>query len=151
MEVDLMKAWLAPGVSALTAAVDLTALLLGWWWATFVAAAVAAGLLVGKRIVAAVLVGTLVAWGISLPAQAGARTIDVADLVGALALNTRGLGWLVIVVTLVYALLLALAGTWLGAAARRLRARRRSAAGSAGEIHIDVGTSDDKTEEAQHV
>jgi hypothetical protein len=145
MEVDVRNAGLLLG---LTAAVDAGALLLGWWWVTFVAAAVLVGLLPGKRIVAAVVVGALLAWGLSLYGQAGSRIGDVGDLVGALALNTRGLGPLVIALTLGYALLLALAGTWLGAAARRLIAATKA---PAEENHIDVVVPDGETEEAQHV
>ncbi|GAB2813244.1 hypothetical protein [Lentzea nigeriaca] len=117
-----MRVVLITGVIAVAvAALDAAALLVGWWWVTVLVAAVAVYRFAGKRVLLAVLAGTVVAWGASMAAQAGSQLGAVADLVAAMALNGRGLGWVVIVVSLVYALLLALAGSWVGGAARRLR------------------------------
>ena len=108
------------GVVLATAIVDFAGLSLGWWWVTVLTAAVVAGAIRGRAGVAALLAGTVLAWAGALSWQSGGRTIDVANLVGAMAFNGRGLGWVVLIVTFLYAVLLALAGAWLGAAARRV-------------------------------
>jgi len=113
-------------VAAAVAALDLACLSLGWWWVIVLAGLAVAVALPGRRPLSALLLGTVAASAVSLAWQGGARTLDVADLTGAIALNTRGLGWPVVAATLVYTLLLALAGAWLGAAARRVRADIRS-------------------------
>ncbi len=108
-------------IAVAVAALDAVALLVGWWWVTALVAALAVYRFAGKRVLLAVLAGTAVAWGASMAAQAGSRLGAVADLVAAMALNARGIGWVVVVVSLVYALLLALAGSWVGGVVRRLR------------------------------
>ncbi|MEV6235283.1 hypothetical protein [Lentzea sp. NPDC051838] len=109
-------------IGVAVAVLDAAGLLAGWWWVTVLVAALAAYRFAGKRVLLAVLVGTALAWGLSMLVQAGSQLGAVADLVAAMALNARGLGWVVIVVSLVYALLLALAGSWLGGVVRRLSA-----------------------------
>lgn len=109
-------------IGVAVAVLDAAGLLAGWWWVTVLVAALAVYRFAGKRVLLAVLGGTALAWGLSMLAQAGSQLGAVADLVGAMALNARGLGWVVIVVSLVYALLLALAGSWIGGVARRLLA-----------------------------
>ncbi|MCP2200994.1 hypothetical protein [Lentzea flava] len=127
-------------IIAAVAALDAAALLVGWWWVTILVAALTVFRFAGTRVLLAVLAGTVVAWGASMAAQAGSQLGAVADLVAAMALNNRGLGWVVIVVSLVYALLLALAGSWIGGAARRLR-----------RTEPEVVAEQEETLEAQHV
>lgn len=111
-----------------TAVVDFAALAFGWWWITIVVGLVVAVLRPGTAAVLALLAGTLLGWIGSLLWQGGSRYGEVADVAGAMALQARGMGWLVLAVTLVYAALLALTGAWLGAAARRLVRDRRAGA-----------------------
>ncbi|SFR29117.1 hypothetical protein SAMN04488564_11741 [Lentzea waywayandensis] len=130
-------------VAVAVAALDAAALLVGWWWVTALVAALVVYRFAGKRVLLAVLAGTAVAWGASMVAQAGTRMSAVGDLVAAMALNTRGLGWAVVGVSLVYALLLALAGSWVGGVVRRLRRSEPEA----------IAEQDESVEavEAQHV
>lgn len=136
-------ALLAPAVAVL----DLACLSIGWWWAIALVGLLVAVVAAGWRPLSALLLGTLAAVAVSLIWQGGARTLDVADLTGAMALNTRGLGWVVIAATLVYTLLLALTGAWLGAAARRVRADIRS--GQPAQPEPGAGSLD--TKEDEHV
>ncbi|NUP77248.1 MAG: hypothetical protein HOV96_06840, partial [Nonomuraea sp.] len=91
---------------AAVAVLDLACLSFGWWWAVALAGLAVAVAAPGRRPLLALLAATLAAAAVSLVWQGGARTLDVADLTGAMALNTRGLGWAVIAATLAYTLLL---------------------------------------------
>jgi hypothetical protein len=93
--------------------------ILGLWWLTF-ALGIAAGWLGGRRYLGALYAGTVLGWAVGVLLQSGDRTLDVAGIVSAMVLGARGLGWLIVVIMLVYAVLLASAGAWLGASARRL-------------------------------
>ena len=129
-------------IAAAVAVLDAAGLLAGWWWVTVAVAALAVYRFAGKRVLLAVLAGTALAWGLSMLAQAGSRLGAVADLVAAMALDTRGAGWVVIVVTLVYALLLALAGSWIGGVVRRVSQSRPAVVSQEESV---------ETVEAQHV
>ncbi|HEY0449147.1 hypothetical protein [Actinophytocola sp.] len=143
------------GVAALTAAVTIAGLWVGGWWPTVVIAAVVTVMWAGKRACVAMLGGTVVAWVALGFWQSGSRVLDVADLVGELALDQRGLRWVVVALTVLYAAVLALAGAWVGGAVRRLvvasRVNRDAVAVPASEV-ADVGdeiAGDRK--EAEHV
>ncbi|GAA3816026.1 hypothetical protein GCM10022226_40960 [Sphaerisporangium flaviroseum] len=123
MEGDAVNRW---PILVATLAVDLIALSLGWWWVIPLTGLAVAAAVPGRAAFTAMLAGTLMAGAASLVWQGGARTLDVADLTGAIALNTRGLGWAVVAATLVYIVLLAVAGAWLGAAVRRAGAGIRA-------------------------
>jgi Na+/H+ antiporter NhaC len=124
MEGDAVNRWL---ILVATVAVDLAALTMGAWWVIVLTGLVVGVAVPGRAAFTAMIAGTVAAGAASLVWQGGARTLDIADLTGAIALNTRGLGWAVLAVTLVYIALLALAGGWLGAAARRAVAGVRPA------------------------
>jgi hypothetical protein len=113
------SALLVPLTIFLVGLAELGANSRGLWWVT-VLAGVVVGVAAGARYVLALAVGTVLAWGVGIVLESGSRTVDIAGVVSAMALGARGLGWAVVVLTLVYAVLLALAGCWLGAAARRL-------------------------------
>jgi hypothetical protein len=134
-------------LAAVVAVLDLACLSLGWWWAIAVVGLAVAAVAAGRRPLSALVLGTLAAAAVSLVWQGGARTLDVADLTGAMALNTRGLGWAVIAATLAYTLLLVLTGAWLGAATRRVRADIRS--GQPARPEPGAGSLD--TKEDEHV
>jgi hypothetical protein len=99
---------------------------LGLWWIT-IAAGIAVGLLRHRGALTGLIVGTVVGWGLGIISQAGGQTLGIAGVASALALNARGLGWVILGVTFVYALILALSGAWIGAAVRRVSAARRPA------------------------
>jgi len=99
---------------------------LGLWWIT-VAAGIAVGLLFRRGALAGLLLGTVVAWALGIITQAGGQALGIARVLSAFALNAPGLGWAVLVLTFVYALILALCGAWIGAAARRVSRSRRPA------------------------
>jgi hypothetical protein len=101
-------------------AVEFAAGSLGLWWVTFLLGLVAGWLAPRRGKLVALSVGTVLAWALGIAVQSGLRTFDVAGVVSAMALNARGLGWVVAALAIVYALLLAFAGVWLGGAARRL-------------------------------
>lgn len=107
------------GVAGVTAVLEAGGLVLGWWWATVAVAAVVAIACRGGRVLLAVVAGTLVAWAALVLWASDGRFGAVADLVGALAFDRRGTAWAVIAVTALYAVVLALAGAWAGAAVRR--------------------------------
>ncbi|GGS82808.1 hypothetical protein ACFFV7_45350 [Nonomuraea spiralis] len=134
-------------LAAAVTVADLAGLSLGWWWVIPLAGLVVGAAAPVRRPVPALLAATAVAGAASLVWQGGARTLDAADLAGAMALNARGLGWVVVAVTLVYTLLLALAGAWIGGAARRLGADVRS--GRAARLGPGSGSLD--TKEDEHV
>jgi hypothetical protein len=99
---------------------------MGLWWIT-IAAGIAAGLVRHRGALTGLIAGTLAGWGAGIIIQAGGQTLAIAGVVSALALNARGLGPAILIITFVYALLLALSGAWIGAAARRVSAARRPA------------------------
>lgn len=120
------------GVAAVTAVLEAGGLVLGWWWATVVVAAVVTIACRGRRVLLAIVAGTLVAWAaLALWSSAG-RLGALADLVGALAFDERGMAWVVITVTALYAVVLALAGAWAGGALRRQFLRAQPDAATAG-------------------
>ncbi|MEU3624248.1 hypothetical protein BS329_35240 [Amycolatopsis coloradensis] len=102
-------------VFAATTVVLSAALLLGWWWATVLVAAFA-GFAVGK--VWLPVVAAMTAWATAILWTGGAP--DTARVLSAMVLANRDLGWLVLVITAVYAALLASAGAWTGATVRRV-------------------------------
>jgi hypothetical protein len=113
-------------VAVLVVIVEFLGNNLGLWWITL-AVGVAVGLVLRRGALAGLLLGTLAAWALGILTQAGGQTLGIARVVSAFALNTSGLGWAVLALTFVYALLLALCGTWIGAAARRASGSRRPA------------------------
>lgn len=142
----------ALGALLATALVNLGGLALGWWWVTVLTALAVAALVRGAAMVAAVVAGTLLAWGAALLWQSGGRTVDVANFVGAMAFNGRGLGWVVLIVTFAYAVLLALAGAWLGAAGRRVVVEFRANKAKAPEpVESVLAEQEDRIEEEEHV
>ncbi|MGE5286595.1 MAG: hypothetical protein ACM3ML_05200 [Micromonosporaceae bacterium] len=96
-------------------------------WLMTLAAGVVAGAMRRKGAISGLVLGTVLAWGLGILMEGGGRTLQIAGVVSALALGTRGLGVAIVILAFVYALLLALAGAWLGAAGRRLLAGRRPA------------------------
>jgi hypothetical protein len=138
-----------PGIVLATAAVDFAGLSLGWWWVTTLAAAAVAVTVRGRAWLAALLAGTMLAWAGALLWQSGGRTIEVADYIAALVFNSRSLGWVVLLVTFVYAALLALAGAWPGAAVRRVVAGGR--ANRVVEPEPSYADREVRTEEEEHV
>jgi hypothetical protein len=136
------------------AVIEFGGLALGWWWVTAVVGLLVAAIAPGRAAVFALICGTLLGWAGALLWQSGSRLRDVADLVGAIALRARGMGWAVLAVTLAYAVLLALAGAWTGAAARRL-VRDRTVDADEPEARplslVDSTGEEANTEEEQHV
>jgi len=103
--------------------------LLGLWWMV-VPVGVLAGLLVAgaRNAVAAGGLAALLGWGLPLAWQAvalGQPVSDQASVVGAILGFGANQGVLVIALTLLIAVVLGVAGVWLGAALRPFVARRR--------------------------
>jgi hypothetical protein len=111
---------LAIGAGVAVAVVDFLGLLPGWWWLTPLVAFVAALLLRGPAAFWAMVLGSLVAWAAMLLWHGGGDIARIASLVGDLALGSSGLGWAVITLTGLLALLLSLTAGWLGGQIRRL-------------------------------
>lgn len=111
---------LAVGAGIAAAALDFLGLLPGWWWLTSVVAFLAVLLLPGAAVFWWTVLGSLVGWTAMLLWHGGGDLGRIADLVGELALNAKGLGWAVISLTYLLALLLALTAGWLGGQVRRL-------------------------------
>jgi hypothetical protein len=113
-----------PAAVLVTALVELGAGFLGLWWVT-----VLAGLLLGastlRHRILALLAGTAVAWIVGILLQSGSLTFQIGGVVSAEVFNARALGWLMVVLAVGYAFLLALAGAWIGGAGRRLAGRGR--------------------------
>lgn len=106
---------------------------LGWWWVTALVGAVIGVALRGAwRVLAAAALAAVAGWGLDLAVQsAGANLGGVASTVsGIMGFGTRN-GYLVVLLALIFALLLGLAGAWAGASARR--AIRAFAAPTRGE------------------
>lgn len=114
-----MKRFVPAVAPAAVLVLDLAGLAAGWWWVAAPVAAVAALLIRGRLAAAAQIAAAVLAWAVDLALVAGRDTGRIAGLVGAVALGTAGQGWLALTATGVLALLLALAGGWLGAAVRR--------------------------------
>jgi hypothetical protein len=107
-------------VALSVAAADYLALFPGWWAVTL---AIAVGVSVtvrGRAAFGAVLIGSVAGWTAMLATQGLGRLGRTADLVGALATGQPGQSWLTFTLTYATVLGLALAGTWFGAAIRRL-------------------------------
>jgi hypothetical protein len=107
----------------------------GWWWMTLVAGLVAGLLLKGRGLAAFCVVVPVAAWGGDLLRQWMAHDLTrIARVTAGLA----GLGdhsaWLVYLGTVVYAVLLCVAGGWLSSSVVSLRrtARARRSARAAG-------------------
>jgi hypothetical protein len=111
-----------PATAGVVALVELGAGALGLWWVT-VLVGVAVGASTLRRRLWALLAGTAVGWVAGILLQSGGKTIQIGGVVSAEIFNARSLGVLILVVAVIYAFLLALAGAWIGAAARRLTAR----------------------------
>ncbi|MGB9378892.1 MAG: hypothetical protein WCB04_15415 [Mycobacteriales bacterium] len=94
----------------------------GWWWTTIVAGLVAGatGRRLCRRAVTTTASASLLAWLAGAFLAAGAKTADAASALSALALGDPKLGPAWLVVTGVYAAILALASGWFTAAVRRL-------------------------------
>jgi hypothetical protein len=114
-----------PATACLVALVELGAGALGLWWVTAVVGGVVGASTLRRRLWA-LMAGTAVGWLVGILLQSGGQTIQIGGVVSAEVLNARSLGWLIVVVAVVYAFLLALAGAWIGASARRLIARDRA-------------------------
>jgi hypothetical protein len=110
----------ALGVGLLVAAADFAGLFPGWWWLTPALAFLVALLLRGVAVFWFLVLGSLVGWAVMLFWHGAGSINRIADLVGDIALNTGGKGWLVITATFVLAFLLAVTAGWLGNAVRRL-------------------------------
>ena len=113
-----------PATAFLVALVDLGAGAAGLWWMTMVVGVVVGATTLRHRLWA-LLAGTAVGWFIGILLQSGGKTIQIGGVVSAEVFNARGLGWLMVVVAIGYAFLLALAGAWIGAAGRRATGRDR--------------------------
>jgi len=111
-----------PATACVVALVELGAGALGLWWVT-VLVGVAVGASTLRRRLWALLAGTAVGWVAGILLQSGGKTIQIGGVVSAEIFNARSLGVLILVVAVIYAFLLALAGAWIGAAARRLTGR----------------------------
>jgi len=111
----------------------------GLWWIAL-GTGIAAGLLRRRGAIAGLAIGTVVAWGAGIIAQSGGQTLGIAGVVSALTLGARALGWVIVALAVVYALLLALAGAWLGAAARRATYGHRRPAQQATRAQAARGT-----------
>jgi hypothetical protein len=114
-----------PAAVVLVALIELGGNALGLWWITAVA-----GIVVGastlRRPLRALLLGTAVGWLAGILLASGSRTFQIGGVVTAEVFNARALGWLLVVLAVGYAFLLALAGAWIGAAGRRLATRDRA-------------------------
>jgi hypothetical protein len=130
--------------------VELGGNALGLWWLTFVVG-IAAGWLGGRRYLGALVAGTLLGWTVGILLQSGGRTLDVGGFVSAMVLGAKGLGWVIVVITLVYALLVASAGAWLGAAARRLVLGSRGRAAEAQAAPVEHVPAERGHVEPSHV
>lgn len=94
---------------------------LGWWWVTaLVGAAIGVALRGTWRVLAAAALAAVAGWGIDLAVQSfGANLSGVASTVsGIMGFGTQS-GYLVLLLALIFALLLGLAGAWVGASLRR--------------------------------
>ncbi len=92
---------------------------LSLWWITLLAG-IAAGWVGRRGALVALTAGTVLAWAVGILLESGSRTFDVGGVLFAMAFNARSLGWTVVIVAVIYAVLMALAGAWLGGAARRI-------------------------------
>lgn len=92
---------------------------LSLWWVTLLAG-IAAGWVGRRGAIVALTAGTVLAWAVGILLESGSRTFDVGGVLFAMAFNARSLGWTVVIVAVIYAVLMALAGAWLGGAARRI-------------------------------
>jgi hypothetical protein len=93
----------------------------GWWWVTaLVGAALGVGLRGTWRVLGAAALAALAGWGLDLALQSfGGNIGEVASTVsGIMGFGTKS-GYLVVLLALIFALLLGLAGAWAGAALRR--------------------------------
>ena len=93
----------------------------GWWWVTaLVGAALGVGLRGTWRVLTAAALASLAGWGLDLAAQSlGANIGAVAGTVsGIMGFGTHS-GFIVVLLALIFALLLGLAGAWAGTALRR--------------------------------
>ena len=106
---------------------SLAGMLLGLWWVTF-AAAVAVGLAL-RRTWTALTVGAisgLAAWSEPLMVAQAQYGLRSASLSIAAILGAKGAALVPVALTVLIGVLLGLAGSWLGAAARDVALRRRS-------------------------
>lgn len=114
-----------PAAVCLLALIELGAGQLGLWWVTALLG-IAVGAAAMRRGVRVLLAATVLGWVGGILLQSGSRTFEIGGVVSAEVFNARGLGWLILVVAVVYACLLVLAGAWAGAAGRRVFAEPRS-------------------------
>jgi hypothetical protein len=115
-----------PAAALIVALVELGCGFLGLWWVTVVAGVLLGAATLRHRILA-LLAGTVVAWIAGVLLESGSLTFQIGSVVSAEVFNARALGWLVVVLAVGYALLLALAGAWIAVAVRRLAGRGRAA------------------------
>lgn len=104
-------------VAAATVVVESVGLSLGWY-AIAVLAGIAVGLVVRNGWITFGAT-TVLTWTALMLWHSDGQIMAIADLVGTMLTGQRGVGWLILVVTYLLALGSALAGVWLGAAARR--------------------------------
>lgn len=114
-----------PAAVFVAALIELGANAVGLWWAT-VLIGVAAGAVSLQRRILALLTATALGWAVGIVLESGSRTFAIGGVVTAEIFNARAVGWLLIVIAVLYAFLLALAGAWIGAAGRRLFAGGRA-------------------------
>lgn len=94
---------------------------LGWWWMTaLVGVAIGLALRGARRVLAVASVAALAGWGLDLVVQSfGADLGGVASVVsGIMGFGARN-GYLVVLLALIFAWLLAVVGAWVGASLRR--------------------------------
>lgn len=108
-------AWALGGIIVIWAANHF-----GLWWVTaLVGVAIGLGLRGTLRIVALASVAAVAGWGLALLWQSVGADIGGAAATVALIMGFGRSGVIVILLALIFACLLALAGAWLGAALRR--------------------------------
>lgn len=108
-----------PAVVLIAALIELGCGFGGLWWVTVVAGVLLGASTLRHRILA-LLAATAVAWVAGILLESGSLTFQIGGVVSAEVFNARGIGWLIVVLAVGYAFLLALAGAWIGAAVRRL-------------------------------
>jgi hypothetical protein len=107
--------WVVGGTAVIWAANQV-----GLWWVTaLVGVAIGLALRGTPRIIAAASLAAVAGWGLAMLWQSLGADIGGAAATVALIMGFGRSGVIVILLALIFAWLLALAGAWLGAAARR--------------------------------
>jgi hypothetical protein len=156
--VPVPRALVWPGAVVLAALVELGANALGLWWVT-VLIGIAAGAVRARRRILGLLAATALGWAVGIVLSSGSETFQIGGEVTAEVFNARAIGWSLIIIAVLYAFLLALAGAWVGAAARRLApvrggrtgAHAAATAATASATGTDTGTAVDSAAPAAPV